>query len=118
MAAAILSRLRTMPGSASSFADFARVVARDLAGVEVVEGTAVVVALVQDGGPAQAGLGAFQNQELEEDAVVMLRHAPFLVVVLDARGPFGPGAAGQGARRVGWVHKRATVNLAVAAGAT
>ena len=32
--------------------DFARVVARDLPGVEVVEDTAVVLTLVQNGGPA------------------------------------------------------------------
>src|ERR1035438_788573 len=57
-------------GVGEQLADFASVVARDLPGVEAVEGAAVVVALLEDGGPAQPGLCAFQNEELEEDPVV------------------------------------------------
>src|SRR5208282_4134401 len=89
--------------------DFTGVVTRDLPGIEVVEGTAVVGTLVQNGGPTQASLSAFENQELEEGPIVMAGHPPLLIVVLDVEGPFCPGAAGQGVCRIGWVHNPATV---------
>ena len=50
--------------------------ARHLARVEAVEGLAIVVALVQDGGPAQARLRAFENQELEEHPVIVYAARP------------------------------------------
>ena len=65
-------------GVGEQLPDFVRVVTRDLPGIELVKGTAVIVTLVEDGGPAQAGLGAFEKQELEQDSVIMPWHAPFL----------------------------------------
>jgi hypothetical protein len=40
-----------------------------------------VLPLPEYGVPAQASLRAFQNQEFEELAVVVDRHAPFFVVI-------------------------------------
>jgi hypothetical protein len=54
----------------------------DPIGVEAVEGPAVVLPLSQDGEPGKAGLGAFQNQELEEPPVVVDGNAPLPVVVV------------------------------------
>src|SRR5690606_41873933 len=67
-----------------------------LRGIEVVERGAVVLALAQDGNPAQPGLGTFQRQELEQGTVVMERHAPLVVVVVLVERVFAtPGAAFQ-----------------------
>ena len=87
-----LSRLRTMPASASSFSIFASVVSRDACGIEIVEHAPVMLALVENGGPAQARLRAFQHNELEERAIVMERHAPFRVVVGDVGLALRPSA--------------------------
>ncbi len=57
------------------------VVLRDAFGIEAVEGETVIVALVQNRGPAQACLRAFENQEFEERAVVVHRHAPLFIVI-------------------------------------
>ena len=70
-----------MPGSAISAVDLGGVVARDLLGVETVEGGAEGVALAQDRDPRQAGLEAVEDELLEQRAVVPFRHAPFLVVI-------------------------------------
>ena len=69
--AAIFSRLRTMPASASSAATSRGAVAGDAGGSKLVEGCAVALALLEDRVPAQAGLCAFEDQELEERAVVV-----------------------------------------------
>ena len=69
-------------------------------GIETVERAPVVLALVQDRQPAEAGLGALQDEELEERAVVVLGHSPLGVVVGEVRGRGRPGAAG-GSRRHG-----------------
>ena len=61
--------------------DLRVVVAGDLAGIEPIEGTTVIVPLPQDSGPAQAGLSALENQKLEEAAVVVKGRAPFEIVV-------------------------------------
>ena len=73
----------------------ARVVARNFGRLEVVEGAAEVVALAQDGDPRQAGLEAVEHELLVERAVVVLRHAPFLVVIGDVERVVlaRPGAA-------------------------
>src|SRR5262249_19774610 len=61
-------------------------VSRHLAGIEPAERAAIGFTLAQHGRPAQAGLRAFQQQELEVPAVVMDRHAPFPVVILEHQG--------------------------------
>src|SRR5690348_3202728 len=74
--------------------DFLGVVARDLFRPEIVEGTAEIVALAQDGDPGQAGLEAIEDQLLIKRAVVVFRHTPFGVVVCDVdRVLPRPGAA-------------------------
>src|SRR5258705_406796 len=47
----------------------------------------------QDGLPAEPGVRAFEQQELEEHALVVHRHAPFLVVIGDAEWRGRPCAA-------------------------
>ena len=71
--------------------DFVRVVARDLLHIEVVEGAAIVFALVQNRRPAEAGLRAFQDQQLKPVPVILQRHAPFLIVVGQIDRSFRPG---------------------------
>ena len=56
-------------------------VAGDAPGIEVVERLAIVVPLPQDGQPAETGLGAFEDQHLEEPAIVVQRDTPLLVVI-------------------------------------
>src|SRR5438094_2064815 len=71
---------------------FSRVVTSDLLRVEIVEDPAVMLPFLQDRVPTQAGLGAFENEELEQGPVVVHWHAPFLVVVTDGEFVSGPGA--------------------------
>lgn len=59
-----------------------RVVSGNAAGIEIIEGAAIVFALAQNGEPAQSGLGAFQNQKFKQSAVIVLRYAPFDIVVM------------------------------------
>ena len=61
--------------------------------VEVVEGFPVVLSLLENRLPTQARLRPFEDQELEERAVVMDRHAPLLVVVFDVLLGLRPRAA-------------------------
>src|SRR5690606_17165371 len=51
--------------------------------VEIVEGGAEILALGEDGAPAQARLEAFETQFLEQAAVVRDRKAPFGVVIVE-----------------------------------
>jgi len=51
-------------------------VSGDALDVEVVEGAAVVLALVEDRVPGEAGLRALQRQQLEQRAVVVAGNAP------------------------------------------
>src|SRR5207248_2427000 len=60
---------------------FSRVVAGDLVGVEVIKGVSIILALAEDRLPAQAGLGTFEDEELEELSIIVQRDAPLLVVV-------------------------------------
>jgi hypothetical protein len=55
--------------------------AGDFFHVPTGEGGAVVFALAQDGQPTEPGLRAFQNEELEQHAVVVHGNAPFFVMV-------------------------------------
>src|SRR6516165_10253990 len=65
---------------------------RDCRSIKVVKGSPVVVPLLENSLPAQACLGAFQDEELEEPSVVMDRNAPLLVVVEDHKVTLGPTA--------------------------
>src|SRR5262249_40838735 len=60
-------------------------VTRDLDGVEIVKGTAEILALAQDRDPRQPGLEAIEHELLVERPVVEFRHAPFFVVVSDVK---------------------------------
>src|SRR5215469_657668 len=80
--------------------DFALVEAGYALGVKLAEGGAVVFALAQDRVPTESGLGAFEDEEFKQMAVIVRRHAPFLVVVEDGKVVRSPGAAGEGAGHV------------------
>ena len=60
-----------------------------------VEGSPVVLSLLQDCVPAQASLSAFEDKKLEENAVLVLRQTPFFVVITNRQRVAGPGAADQ-----------------------
>src|SRR6266699_3318200 len=47
------------------------IVLRDLLRIKTVEGATIVVALLEDRIPTEPGLCAFENEELEEDALVV-----------------------------------------------
>ena len=72
---------------------FLRSILRDFRRVEVVQRLPVVVSFLEDGLPAQTRLGAFEDEELEQDAIVMHRHAPLAVVVADHELRFRPRTA-------------------------
>ena len=55
-----LSRLRTIPGSSNSSASLSSSKREMRPGVEAVEGPPVVLPLVEDGRPGEAGLGPFE----------------------------------------------------------
>ena len=57
------------------------VVTGNLLYVEVVERRAIIFALLENGVPTEAGLRALEDKELEQHAVVMLRDAPFAIVI-------------------------------------
>src|SRR3954464_13321468 len=74
--------------------DLLRSVARDLLRCEAIEGTAEILALTQDRDPGEPGLEAVEHKLLVERAVVVFRHAPFIVVIGDVdRILLCPGAA-------------------------
>src|SRR5262249_29253978 len=56
-------------------------VSGDLTRVKIVKGLTVIFATLQNRVPAQTRLRAFEGQELEQDAFVVLRNAPFRIVV-------------------------------------
>ena len=72
----------------------------DAGDIEAVEGAAVALATAQDGVPAQAGLGAFQGEHLEQVGVVVHGDAPLFVVVAHHEVVIGaiadPGASSRG----------------------
>ena len=84
-------------GIGEQLANLPLVVAGHLLGIETVEDFAVALALAQDGVPAQPGLGPLQDEELEEFAVVVDRHAPLRVVIRNVDGVLRPGAANNAA---------------------
>ena len=70
------------------------IVARDLFGVETVEGGAKGGALAQDRDPRQSRLEPVEHELLEQGAVVPFGNAPFLIVIgeIERVGP-GPATA-------------------------
>ena len=77
-------------GVAEQFLNLALVVFCDLARIKVIKGRAVVLALPQNSLPTQPGLGAFENQKLEQRAIVMWGHAPLAIVIGDGQFSSGP----------------------------
>ncbi len=69
-------------------------VARDFFRRKTVEGAAEIFALAQDGDPRQSGLKAVEHELFVKRAVIIFRHAPFLVVIGEIeRIVFRPRAA-------------------------
>ena len=66
-----------------------------LVGIELIEGGAIVLALFQNGVPTQAGLGAFEDEEFKQHAIVVLGHSPFFVVIADGERVPRPTAANE-----------------------
>ena len=60
--------------------------------IESLEGAAIILTLVEDRAPTQTCLCAFQNQELEERAVIVHRHGPFFIVITNVLVASGPAA--------------------------
>ena len=84
-------------GVGRGFVDLFRGEACDFDGIEMSEHSAIGVAFLEDGGPAEARLGAFEDEEFEKGAVVVDGDAPFVVVVVEHEWVgAGPGAAGLG----------------------
>src|SRR6185369_15551077 len=81
------------PGIGEEPRHLALVVARHPRRIEAVESRPVVLALAQDGVPAQSRLRPFEDQELKEAPVVVYRHAPLLVVIADGQLVRRPRAA-------------------------
>src|SRR5579872_721374 len=71
----------------------APVIERNASRIESIERLAIVAALVEDRIPAQSGLSAFENEELEEPAIVVQRNAPLLVVIANRQLVVRPCAA-------------------------
>jgi hypothetical protein len=63
--------------------DFLVVEAGEFADIEARERFPIVLTLLQDGDPGEAGLRALEDELFEELAVVADRHAPFVVVIGD-----------------------------------
>src|SRR5579875_1185087 len=72
--------------------DFRFAVMSNSAGVKTVKGGAVGGTLLQNGRPAKPCLRAFENEELEQRAVVVKRHAPLLIVIGGHHRIDGPAA--------------------------
>lgn len=58
-------------------------------GVKLSERLPVPVSTPQNGSPTESGLGTFQDEELEQYAIVANGDAPFAVVVLGIEGVIG-----------------------------
>src|ERR1700689_415718 len=68
------------------------VVAGHFARIESIERGPVCLSFLENGDPTQAGLRAFQNQELKQSAVIGQRNPPFGVVVSDGEFIARPSA--------------------------
>jgi hypothetical protein len=80
-AASSFLRLRTIPGFLHQLFDARQIEGGHLNRIEPGQGPPVALPLAQDGQPAQPRLSPFQDQELEQDALLVHRHAPLAVVV-------------------------------------
>lgn len=69
-------------------------VTRDSCRIETGKRFAVSFPLAQHGVPAQSRLGGFQSEKLKDHAIVMHRHAPLAIMILDIirLGHVDPGA--------------------------
>jgi len=89
---AIAYRMWTGAGQLATLAIFGAI-KRNSCSIKPVKCAPVILALGEDRVPRKPGLRAFQDEELEELAVVPDRHAPLLVVVGDGERIARPGAA-------------------------
>src|SRR5262249_44643305 len=88
-----------------------RAIAGDLVRIEIVECRAEIVALAQDGDPGKTRLESIQHQFFVKRAMVIFRHAPFVVVIRDIDRVFaGPVTAND------WLHLRFALRRAFRAG--
>src|SRR5690606_16594313 len=62
----------------------------DLCGLEIGKRPAIVVAFCEYSIPAQSGLSAFKDQELKKYAVIVLRHAPLRIVIVNGESILRP----------------------------
>ena len=67
---------------------------RDHLRIEAMKRLAEGVALAQNRDPCQAGLKSLEHEQFPERAAIVLRHSPFLIVVVaEKRVAFCPGTA-------------------------
>ena len=66
--------------------------------VEADQCLSIVLTLLQHGDPGKAGLGALEDEQLEEGAVLVERHAPLGVVIGEVESVARPWARGGGRR--------------------
>jgi len=76
-----------------SLLNIALTISRNLFRAETIERFSIVLPFLQNGGPTQAGLGAFQDEKLKQFAIIMDRNAPFLVVIGNVWFNGSPGTA-------------------------
>ncbi len=91
----IFSRLRMIEGSATSAAILRASYFAITDGIESAERLPVTLPALKDQLPREPRLGAFEEEELEENAIVVARHAPLAIVIGDAERAAGPGATAQ-----------------------
>ena len=72
--------------------DLAPVVARNFCGIKAGKSGTIVLALPQNRVPAQPGLRSLQNQKLKQDAIPVLGHAPFAIVIPNRQRVCSPPA--------------------------
>ena len=84
--------------------------------IEPGEGGAVALALVEDRRPRQPGLGAFEDEELEQHARVALRDAPLVVVIGGVRRRRRPPAASGGHRVQAGLYAQASTSTFIPPG--
>src|SRR5262249_34427545 len=70
--------------------DFTFAVLCDFARVKPVIGGAIMFALTENRVPAEAGLGALENQKLEQPIVIVKRDTPLAIMVGDLKVIIGP----------------------------
>ena len=64
-----------------------------LGGIEHGERSPISIPLFENRVPTEAGLGPFENEELEKAVIIVNRHAPFVIVIANREFVAGPGAA-------------------------